>query len=188
MIAGKTGTAAGRRRSCVSTRTRTATRLLRRATGRARCAHSTRRSARPRTRTRVALVPRLRQRRQSAEPRLVHRLRPGRQPEDRVRRHARVRRQRRARDAAPITQGRCSSALEEHAVHPAWERAEQLKWPATVAMNKLWQQLAIATNWPVLVAVVVLTCAGADQHLGRQADARRAEQEAVRLPLRRRSG
>jgi len=27
-------------------------------------------------------------------------------------------------------------------------------------MNRLWQQLAIATNWPVLVAVVVLACVG----------------------------
>ena len=27
-------------------------------------------------------------------------------------------------------------------------------------MNKLWQQLAIATNWPVLVAVTVLSLIG----------------------------
>src|SRR5271154_6796711 len=27
-------------------------------------------------------------------------------------------------------------------------------------MNRLWQQLAIATNWPVLVAVVVLSSVG----------------------------
>jgi len=27
-------------------------------------------------------------------------------------------------------------------------------------MNRLWKQLAIATNWPVLVAVVVLSALG----------------------------
>ena len=27
-------------------------------------------------------------------------------------------------------------------------------------MSKLWRQLAIATNWPVLVAVLVLTAVG----------------------------
>src|SRR6188472_2485501 len=31
---------------------------------------------------------------------------------------------------------------------------------ATDSMNKIWQQLAIATNWPVLVAVFVLSSLG----------------------------
>src|SRR5215217_5988479 len=33
-------------------------------------------------------------------------------------------------------------------------------FPSSRTMNRLWQQLAIATNWPVLVAVSVLAALG----------------------------
>ena len=35
-----------------------------------------------------------------------------------------------------------------------------------IAVKRFWAQLAIATNWPVLLAVLLLSAMGLGQHLG----------------------